>query len=44
MHIVPVGAMVEQVQLVRENAALGGIDTIWLANNHHNLDTYWTEY
>jgi len=44
MHIVPVGAIVGLAHLVRENAAVGGIDSIWLVNNHVYLDTYWTVY
>jgi len=43
MHIVPVGAIVGPAHLVRENAALGG-DSVWLVNNHADLDTYWTVY
>jgi hypothetical protein len=44
MHIVPVGAIVGLVHLVRENAASGGIDSVWHVNNHIDLDTYWTVY
>jgi len=44
MHVVPVGAVVGPAHLVRENAALGGIDSVWLVNNHVDLDTYWTVY
>jgi hypothetical protein len=44
MHMVPVGAMVGQAHLVWENAASGGIDRVWLANNHVDLDTDWTVY
>ena len=44
MHIVPVGALVGPVHLVRENAELGSMDSIWLVNNHVDLDTYWTVY
>jgi hypothetical protein len=44
MHIVPVGAIVGPAHLVRENAASGGIDSVWLVNNHVDLDTYWTVY
>jgi len=44
IHIVPVGAIVGLAHLVRENAASGSIDSIWLANNHVDLDTYWTVY
>jgi len=42
MHIVPVGAIVGPAHSVRENAASGGIDSVWLVNNHVDLDTYWT--
>jgi hypothetical protein len=42
MHIVPVGALVGQAHMVRENAASGGIDRVWIVNNHNDLDTYWT--
>ena len=44
MHTVPVGAIVEPAHLVRENAALGGIDSVRLVNHHVYLDTYWTVY
>ena len=44
MHNVPVGLKIGLSHLVRENAASGGVDTIWLVNNHVDLDTYWTEY
>jgi len=44
MHIVHVGAIVGPAHLVRENAASGGIDSVWLVNNHGDLDTYWTVY
>jgi len=44
MHIVPVGAVVGPAHLEQQNAALGGIDSIWLVNNHVDLDTYWTVY
>jgi len=44
MHIVPVGAMDGPAHLLRENAASGGIDSVWLVNNHVDLDTYWTVY
>jgi len=44
MHIVPVGAVVGQAHLVCENAASGGIDSVWLVNNHVDLDTDWTVY
>jgi hypothetical protein len=38
MHIVPIGAMVGPAHLVRENTASGGIDSVWLANTHVDLD------
>jgi hypothetical protein len=44
MHNVPVGAIVRLAHLAREHAASGGIDSVWLANNHVDLDTYWTVY
>jgi hypothetical protein len=44
MHIVTVEAIVEQAHLVRENAASGGIDSIWLINNHVDFDIHWTVY
>jgi hypothetical protein len=44
MHIVPVGAIVVLARLVRRNAAFGDMDSVWLANNHVALDTYWTVY
>jgi len=40
MHHVPVGAIVGPEHLMCENAASGGIDSVWLANNHVDLDTY----
>jgi hypothetical protein len=44
MHIVRVGAIVGPAHLVRENAALGGLDSVWLVNNHIGLDTCRTVY
>jgi hypothetical protein len=44
IHIVLVGAIVGPAHLVQENAALGGMDSVWLVNNHVDLDTYWTVY
>jgi len=44
MHIVRVGAIVGLAHLVRENAASDRIDSVWLVNNHVDLDTYWTVY
>jgi hypothetical protein len=40
MHIAPVGAIVGPAHLVWENAALGGMDSVCLVNNHVDLDTY----
>jgi hypothetical protein len=44
VNIVPVEAIVGPEYLVRENAALGGMDSVWLVNNHVDSDTYWTLY
>jgi len=44
MHIVPVGAIVGPAHLVWENAASDKIDSVWIVNNHMDLDTYWTVY
>jgi len=44
MHIVPVGAMVGPAHLVRENAASSGIDSVWLVNNHVDVDAYLIVY
>jgi hypothetical protein len=44
MHILPVGAIVGPVHLVWANAASGGMDSVWLVNNHLDLDTDWTVY
>jgi hypothetical protein len=44
MHIVPVGAIVGRAHLLRENTLLGVMDSVWLVNNHDDLDTYWTVY
>jgi len=44
MNIIPVGAIVGPAHLVQENAALGSMDSVWLVNNHVDLDTYWTVY
>ena len=40
MHIVPVGAIFGPAHLVRENAASERIYSIWLVNNHVDVDTY----
>ena len=42
MNIVPVRAIVGPAHLVQDNDASGGINSIWLVNNHPDLDTYWT--
>jgi len=44
MHIVPIGAILGPAHLVRKHAALGGMDTIWLVNNHVDLNTSWKVY
>ena len=44
MHIVPIGAIVGPAHLRWENAASGGIDCVWLVNNHVDLDICWTGY
>jgi len=44
MHIIPVGEIVGPAHLVRENAASGSINCVWLVNIHVDLDTYWTVY
>jgi hypothetical protein len=44
MHTVPIGAIVGPAHLVRQNAALGSIDSIRLVNIHVDLDAYWTVY
>jgi len=44
MHIVPVKEIVGLAHLVRENAASDRIDSIWLVNDHVDLDTDWTVY
>ena len=41
MHIVPIIAIVGLAHLVKENAALGDIDSISLVTNHVDLDSYW---
>jgi hypothetical protein len=42
MCIVPVRAIVGLAYLVQESAVSNRIDTIWLVNNHVDLDIYWT--
>jgi len=45
MHSVPVGAIVGPAKLVPDNdAASDRIDSVWLVNDHVDLDTYWTVY
>jgi hypothetical protein len=44
MHIEPVGVIVGPAYSVRENAASGSLGSIWLVNNHVDLDTYWNVY
>jgi hypothetical protein len=44
MHIVPIGAIVGLAHLERGNAALGGMDSVWLVNHHVDLDSNWTVY
>jgi hypothetical protein len=45
MHIVPVRAIVGPAHVVRENnVASDRIDSIWLVNNHVDVNTYWTVY
>jgi len=44
MHIVPVGAIAGLAHLVGENTASDRIDSIWLVNNHVDVNTYWTVY
>jgi len=39
-----VGAIVGLAHLPPENAASDGIDSVWLVNNHVDLDTCWTVY
>jgi len=39
-----VAAIVVPAHLVREIAAAGGIDSVWLLYHHVDLDTYWTVY
>jgi hypothetical protein len=44
MHILPIGAIVGPAHLARGNDTAGGINCIWLVNNHVDLDTYWAVY
>jgi hypothetical protein len=41
MHIVSVEAIVGLAHWVRENAASDRINTIWLVNNHPDVNTHW---
>jgi hypothetical protein len=34
MYIIPVGRLAGEAYLVRENAASGGINCVWLVKNH----------
>jgi len=45
MHIVPFRAIVGPANWVREiKAASDRIDSVWLVNDHVDLDTYWIVY
>lgn len=44
MYITPVGAIVGLVNVIRKNAASAEIDSIWILNNHMELDSYRTVY
>jgi len=44
MDFVPMEEVLRLANLVWENATSGGIDSLWLVNNHAYLDTYWTVY
>jgi len=44
MHIVCIEAIVGLAHLVGENAALDGIDSVWLENQYVDIDTHWTVY
>ena len=44
IHFADIGAIVGPAHLVGENAAAGGIHSVWLVYNHVNLDIYWTVY
>jgi len=43
-HIVAVEAFVGPAYLVRQNSASDIINSIWLVNNHVDLNMYWTLY
>jgi len=40
MHIEPIEAISGWAHRVRENAAFGGIGSVWPVNNHIDIDTY----
>jgi hypothetical protein len=40
-RIEPVGAIVGLAKSGWENAAAGGIDSVWLVNHYVNIDTHW---
>jgi hypothetical protein len=44
MDIVPAGGIVGPAHLLRENAASGGMGSVWLVNIRLDLNTYWTVY
>jgi hypothetical protein len=44
IHIVLFDTFASPAHLVREIAASGGMDSVWLVNNHVDFDTYWTVY
>lgn len=44
IHIVTVGANIGPAHSVQENAASERIVSIWLVNNHIDLDTYQNVY
>jgi hypothetical protein len=44
MHTVPIGAIFGLAYLVQGNAASGSINSVWLGNDHVDLDTNWTGY
>jgi hypothetical protein len=44
IDIVQVGTIVGLANLVRENTISGGTDSVCLANNNVDFDTYWTVY
>jgi len=42
LHVVSIGDVVGPAHWVRENAAAGSIDSIWLVNTQVDVNTYWT--